>query len=132
MEIKIHESQPLMADQRIMPELTNRQSRTIKPVSKSKGSATRRVGDDEGKGGKEKDSSDAKHKEGEGPSEEFIAAPEPTASTRRTSIGRIGRVDLETMEPPVCEPVRQVPLADLIKVHTGPREVRGRIFDAKI
>lgn len=132
MEIKIHESQPLMADQRIMPELTNRQSRTIKPVSKSKGSATRKVGDDQEKGGKEDDSSDAKHKDGDGPPEEFIACPEPLASTPCMSMEQIGRGDLETMEPPACEPVRQVPLTDLIKVHTEPKEVRGRIFDAKI
>ncbi len=132
MEIKIHESQPLMADQRIMPELTNRQSRTIKPVSKSKGSATRKVGDDQGKGGKERGSSNPKHKEGDGPSEEIVAGPEPLASNPSMNFGQIARVGLETMEPPACEPVRQVPLSDLIKARTGPKEVRGRIFDTKV
>ncbi len=132
MEIKIHESQPLMADQRIMPELTNRQSRTIKPVSRSKGNATRKVGDDQGKGEKEKGSSNPKHKQGDGPSEELVAGPEPLALSPSMNIGQIDRLGLDTMEPPACEPVRQVPLADLIKVHTGPKEVRGRIFDAKI
>ena len=132
MEIKIHESQPLMTDQRIMPELTNRQSRTIKPVSKGKGNTTRKVGDDQEKRGKERDSSNQKKRD-EGESlEEFDGREGRLFPGSCLGITQNGEAGEELIVTPAGEITRQVPVADLLQVHTGPKQVRGRIFDTKI
>ncbi len=132
MEIKIHESQPLMTDQRIMPELTNRQSRTIKPVSKGKGNTTRKVGDEQERRGKERDSSNPKKRD-EGESlQELDGREERLLSVSCLGITQNGEAGEELIVNPVGETIRQVPVADLLQVHTGPKQVRGRIFDAKI
>ena len=134
MEIKVHESQPLIADQRIMPELTSKQSRTIKPVSKGKGSSSRKVGDDEEKRGKDRDfSSPGKRDKGQS-REELKGREERLISGPCLEMAPDAEAAGEVMAAPSGEttPGRQVPMLDLIRIRTRPKEARGRIFDAKI
>lgn len=134
MEIKVHESQPLIADQRIMPELTSKQPRTIKPVSKGKGSSSRKVGDEEEKRGKDRDfSSPGKRDKGkpreepEGHEERLLSGPCPGMAPVAEAAGEVmAAASGETTQR------RQPPMVDLIRIRTRPREERGRIFDAKI
>ncbi len=132
MEIKINESQPIMADPRLMPELSSRKSRVIKPVSKSKGTVSRKVGDDRGARNEHSEKYESSSADGAEIVDGVSSCLEALSSCLRQEIGETGEAVMELLDPVTGEVLRQIPLNDLAKVRKKLEEVKGLIFDTKI
>lgn len=131
-EIKINETQPIMADPRLMPELSSKKSRVIKPVSKGKGTVSRKVGDDRGARRENAD----RYESSAGDAAEIVdgvnSCPEAISSCLRQGMDETGESVMELLDPVTGEVLRQIPPTDPAKVGRKLEEVKGLIFDTKI
>jgi hypothetical protein len=132
MEIKVNEVQPLMVDPRLMPELTSKKSRVIKPVSKGTGSLSKRLGDDKGlRKGKGEDF-DVRESDDGSPAGAVDASLEDVGSELCPEAVEGGQGDARVPELLQGQGSRQRPPADLVKGRGHWKELRGLIFDAKV
>jgi len=131
-DIKINEVQPLMVDPRLMPELTNKKSRVIKPITKSKGSLSRKVGDDREARKEKPVPSESNYENDREPGDEVHTYPEDLTSCLRPETDETGDPLMDALKPEKGQVARRLPPVDLLKAHKKSEEVRGLIFNAKV
>jgi len=134
MENKINIVQPSSMDTAVLQRLSMEEARPVKPVSKSEGSSTRKLGQDKKEAARELDKtsslmSSEKLQELTNEIQEYVK--DLSISLKFELNDKTGDTVIQVVSQESGEVIRQIPPEDLLKLREKLLELQGALFEGK-
>lgn len=134
MDTKISIVQPSSMDAAVLPKFSMEESRTIKPVPKSEGSSTRKLGQDKKEAARESGNTfitmdPEKLQELTEEIQEYVK--DLSISLKFELNDKTGDTVIQVLNQETGEVIRQIPPEDLLKLREKLLELQGVLFEGK-